>query len=896
MSSSFIPSDQVSTRCSRRRWVAAGLGFAAVCAMSCAFAAGAENAEQVLPLSPAAQETIKSADIGFAVSQTDEATVRSQSGSSLLDSLGFMFKKEAKEEENDEPKAELKIVKRRPLAESIEARTAAAAESGNRDESLSSLSAEQLRQKGDEAFEAGDAESAEKYYLEQIRLCQAPEKIDESLISAYHHLGVIKRDAKEYTAAQQYFVLAIKSDPAKSPAITFDYAKLLYETEKYERAQKLFSYLEEKKPEITKARYYKGLCLLNLDPENDEILACLEEEVGREKACEMIAEKCDAVGAAAKAEEMRGVQTASRGISLNAGDLVGELAPASLLGGESNSVTLGGITNVSAEESSPSETSEEKTDSSENLQISGLTQDQTTRVNSPLINIETLGPKQTMVGKESEYKIAVENRSSQQAVNLVVRTAIPEDVDITSINASAGASHISGEESGQLVCLWNLGDFAPEQKEQLIFKFTPRVRNNINFVTDYEYDKAVLNSDIVVTQPVIEIAIEGNDVIQWGSEGKYFVKIRNSGDGTAQNVRLTVATGDNENATRILQSLEPGEEKQLELNLKTVLDGVLDVNVQAEADYGFTAAAQKSIDILRGELNLFVEVPDVQFVNENADYIVHVCNIGRAPLSDVDVTAAVPSSIEVLSTTGSPTQNKMTNQLLWSIPSIKPEEEIIYRVSAKMIRAGASRLDVTAADRTGVSCFGNAEIQVEAIAALEMKINKPSGAIATGKEVVYEVVISNSGTKAAENVDAGFFLPTGMVPTAVEGGGKVIAEEQKVLFNKVNYLGPGQSVSYKVHAIAEERGNHKVQAVLESKADNVQLVSEEMNFFYDRKPSLAQRSDTPADEQVAAKNSVQVSRPRGTVRLASRPADEAPFTNSAELGSDILDSEDAGLR
>ena len=115
----------------------------------------------------------------------------------------------------------------------------------------------------------------------------------------------------------------------------------------------------------------------------------------------------------------------------------------------------------------PSETSEEKTDSSENLQISGLTQDQTTRVNSPLINIETLGPKQTMVGKESEYKIAVENRSSQQAANLVVRTAIPEDVDITSINASAGASHISGEDSGQLVCLWNHGDFAPEQKEQL---------------------------------------------------------------------------------------------------------------------------------------------------------------------------------------------------------------------------------------------------------------------------------------------------------------------------------------------------------------------------------------------------------------------------------------------
>ena len=64
-----------------------------------------------------------------------------------------------------------------------------------------------------------------------------------------------------------------------------------------------------------------------------------------------------------------------------------------------------------------------------------------------------------------------------------------------------------------------------------------------------------------------------------------------------------------------------------------------------------------------------------------------------------------------------------------------------------------------------------------------MKIGKPTGAIATGKEVVYDVVISNSGTKAAEKIDAGFFLPTEMNPVAVEGGGKVIPEEKKVLFN-----------------------------------------------------------------------------------------------------------------
>lgn len=904
MKSSLVPPGLTASRNFWHTVLLAGAGVAAFCLLNGISASvAAREPGRVIPLSREAQNALKGADIGFAVSQSveqkgaaEEARARSQgNGPSLIDSLQGMLKKDTKKggkETAFTDGSELKMIKRRPLAERLEMTTTppeppALPAGEGASENLATLSPDLLRRKGDASFEAGDMEAAERYYLEQIGRSQAFEGIDESLVSAYHHLGVIERQRKNYSSAQNYFVLAIKSDPAKNPQITFDYAKVLYETEKYERAEKLFVYLEGKRPEMTEARYYRGLCLLNTDPENDEILACLEDEIGSERACEMIAEKCEKVGASAKAEEMRERIKSIRESSASRGpgeELAGELAPASLNADDDSVVFLGSNSEAFGENDtlspdSPVEGSDPLnfSESSEGAELAGLTRDQTTRIGTPLINIETIGPKQTMVGQESEYKISVENKSDQKAGNLLIRTDISEDVDITCVNASTGNSHISSDDEGQLNCLWDLGDFEPNQREVLTFKFTPRVRNKINFVTVYDYDKAVLSSGIEVTQPVIEIAIEGNDAIQWGSEDRYRVKICNNGDGKAQNVRLTVATGDNDNATRILPTLEPGEEKELELNLKTVLDNVLEINAHAEADYGFTASAEKVVDILRGELDLFVEVPGVQFVNENADYVIHVCNTGRAPLRDVDVIATVPTSIEVTETTGDPTRNKVTKQLVWLIPVIKPEEEIVYQVSAKMLRAGGSRLDVTAADRTGVSCFGNAEIQVEAIAALEMKVNKPAGAIATGKEVVYEVVIGNSGTKAAEKVDAGFFLPTGMTPVAVEGGGKVIAEEQKVLFNKINFLGPGQTVVFKVHAVAEERGNHKVQAVLESKSDNVQLVREEMNFFYDRKPGLAQRSGNGTDRtQVAVieKETENKGKASTPVRLASRQTDE----------------------
>ena len=888
MKSSFSAKSQIPSRSFGRRLLVIGAGLAAVCFLSSSPAPlEAKESGRISIPSPISRSAQDESDTGNAVTQKNEQA--REGTSSLLDGIQFLFKKDAKGgEKSADSEADPKIIKRRPLAERLESETPNGAP-GAGNETLRSLSADELRQKGDAEFEANRYDEAEKYYRELIGRNGSADGVDTALVSAYHHMGIINRDRKDYAEAQRYLVLAVKSDPNKSAMITFDYAKLLYDIEKYDRAEKLFTYLEEKKPEVTQARYYKGLCLLNTDPANGEILAYLEGEIGREKACEMIAEKCEAAGATERAEEMKGILEsihAAADSRVPAEEAVGQLAsteeiqeeePAETsLFDDSNTVYLGSSALASASSESVSLTSlTEETapsDGADQMRIDGLSRDQTTRISSPMINIETLGPKQTMVGRESEYKISVENRGSQSAANLIVRTNIPDDVDITNVNTSTGSSHISADEDGQLVCLWNLGNFNPEQKEMLTFKFTPRVRNNINFVTVYDYDKTILSSGISVTQPILDLAIEGSDTIQWGSEERYRVKISNSGDGAAQNIRLTVSTGDNDNATRILSSLEPGEEKQLEVNMKTVLDGVLDITAKAEADYGFTASAEKEVDILRGQLDLFVEVPEVQFVNENADYVIHVCNTGRAVLRDVEVVAAVPTSIEIVSTTGNPTQNRSTDQLVWTIGAIKPEEEIVYQVNAKMLRPGGSRIDVTAADRTGVSSFGNAEIQVEAIAALEMKIGKPTGAIATGKEVVYDVVISNSGTKAAEKIDAGFFLPTEMNPVAVEGGGKVIPEEKKVLFNKINFLGPGQSVTYRVHAVAQERGNHKVQAVLESKSDNVQLVSEEMNFFYDKKPMLAQHSGAEREKNLASAEKSDAS--EMPVRLASRTTEE----------------------
>ena len=44
---------------------------------------------------------------------------------------------------------------------------------------------------------------------------------------------------------------------------------------------------------------------------------------------------------------------------------------------------------------------------------------------------------------------------------------------------------------------------------------------------------------------------------------------------------------------------------------------------------------------------------------------------------------------------------------------------------------------------------------VEAIADLKLMVNDPQGPLPVGKEVVYEIVITNRGTREANNIDVG---------------------------------------------------------------------------------------------------------------------------------------------
>jgi len=469
---------------------------------------------------------------------------------------------------------------------------------------------------------------------------------------------------------------------------------------------------------------------------------------------------------------------------------------------------------------------------------------------SPIVEIETLGPKNLVVGQESTFKVRARNVGSVAARKLVVTTDLPETVAVADVDAKIGEAQIKTRDVGfdgeSRRCVWEVGTLDAGASAELELTMTPQKRSAFELVSRFECERASARTGVEVVEPILEARVEGRDAIEWGVEDKYRLRLRNVGNGDAQDVKLFVSTGET-NATQHIGVLKAGEEKSIEMAVKTVLDDSISIDVRANGAYGVEAKATKKIAVLRGKLDVAVEAPELQFVDGEFEALVRVKNVGDAPLENVDVAAQIPASVEILACDGSARRNVEKGRVYWTVPLVRPNEEVVFKTLCRLTEKGDATFAVVGADQTGLTAQNETTVQVESIAVLAMRVNAPKDPVAVGKECVYELVIENNGTKDAAEIESGVFLGVGLKPIAVEGGlGTVSEAESKVIFRKIETLPAGERVVFRVRAQAIDAGNHKVQAMLQSIPEEARLMSEEMTYCYERPTGRRQSERSPS--------------------------------------------------
>jgi hypothetical protein len=458
----------------------------------------------------------------------------------------------------------------------------------------------------------------------------------------------------------------------------------------------------------------------------------------------------------------------------------------------------------------------------------------------PILSVETVGPRRITVGKEAVYQLQLVNAGEVAAEEVVVHVNLPQWADVLGSDTSAGSVQIGSAPDGARPLAWRVGQVNPASRERMALRLVPRESRPFDLGVRWDYKPAAAQAMIEVQEPKLAMHLEGPREVLYGRKELFALKLANAGTGDAESVVITllpVGTGDNQPATHRLGTLPAGQEKTIEVELTARQTGDLLIQVEARGDNGVQAALAEKVLVRRAGLQLDVAGPQVQFVNAVAAYRVRVSNPGNAPARNLRLALTLPTGAKYLSGVDGARQEP-GGKVQWLVDSVGPASEQVFVVKCQLSMAGPARLDAVCQADDELSATAAAATRVDAVADLALDVKDPSGPVAVGEDVVYEIRIRNRGTKAAEGVEVLSFFSTGVEPVAVEGTGHKIQPGQ-VIFNPIAAIGPGAETTLRVKARADQAGTHVFRAEVHCKPLGTRLVSEETTQFYQEGPGAA---------------------------------------------------------
>jgi uncharacterized repeat protein (TIGR01451 family) len=229
-----------------------------------------------------------------------------------------------------------------------------------------------------------------------------------------------------------------------------------------------------------------------------------------------------------------------------------------------------------------------------------------------------------------------------------------------------------------------------------------------------------------------------------------------------------------------------------------------------------------------------------------ATYRFRLHNEGNSTAQNIRITALLPTGGEYLDSSDLGKRDPEGRSIVWNVPSLAAQNNQNFEVRVSLSHPGDNLFRVSLSADDDLTASSEVTTRVEALADLQLVINDPRGPVPVEEEMIYEVHISNRGTKAAQDVDVVAFFSEGVEPISVSGSQAQITTGQ-VIFEPILELASGGEVIYKIVARANRSGNHIFRAEVACKEAGVRLVAEESTRFYGSKTANTGRSEQASE-------------------------------------------------
>ncbi len=449
-------------------------------------------------------------------------------------------------------------------------------------------------------------------------------------------------------------------------------------------------------------------------------------------------------------------------------------------------------------------------------------------VRVPQLRLRVDGPQAIAVGQKATYTIHATNEGSSDLQGLIVRASTPKGVLIDGIKTMVGAYELdeTPEDSG---VLWELDSLAANDSKSLELQIEVLEADQFALNLEWTLAPKPTQMNVQVHQPKLELDLSGPAEVQLGAPEKYRMRIKNPGSAVLPELTLSLQTETTSQYDSQIGPIAPGSEKIIDVELTFDHPGLFPIVAAAKDPSGKLQQRQRiDVQVQKIEVKATWFGPEEFIQGSKADYELVIENSGGIPAANLACSIAIPDGIEMIEVPEGVT--RQGNELRWSIPKLDPKSQFTLPVRCEMNRSGNHTLAFQARSDQNINLRSDISTLVEAIADLELVVNEPQAPAPVGARVVYELQVSNRGSKAAEDIRVVAQFSEGIEPLALEGhAGRIVPGQ--ALFDNLPSIGPNQTVTLRVICQASKNGVHRFRAAVQSPSSQEDLLEEGSTRF-----------------------------------------------------------------
>ncbi len=454
--------------------------------------------------------------------------------------------------------------------------------------------------------------------------------------------------------------------------------------------------------------------------------------------------------------------------------------------------------------------------------------DQRLKMEAPRVSVVLNGPSDLPIGTPAQYEIVVRNEDSIDLQGLILRMDIPNGVKVNALKPTHGQFELEIAPDGLTMVTWGFEHLAAGQTASAPMQLVAGSAQNFAVAMEWTLVPIAGTSSIAVRTPRLELALDGPAEVRFGEANTYRLHIRNPGNATANQIAVRLSAEPFGSSAAEIEHIAPGEEEVIEVELTFNERGTINIAALAEEQSGLESKTAIAVIVRKAIVQAQLLATPLVYFGTPTECHVRLTNSGDADALDLRAALQLPEGAGLVS--APPGAVLSGRELAWRIDKLIAGGSEQFAVQLKLTADGANPLALQCSGPGYVSTSAAAVTQVESITDLKLFVNDPIAPAPVGSEVVYELTLTNRGSKAATNVKVIAQFSDGIEPTRGEGHAARVVPGQ-TLFEPLPRLAAGETVDLKVFAKAAASGTHRFRVEVRADESEVRLVQEESTQY-----------------------------------------------------------------